>query len=163
MAVGDKPNESGDIGLGTAPPTTMSPKEIANHEIRQIIHTILWNANKRIVPRHVNNMELLKRMIQQYLENKTITRNDVRVLHKNYLKQFHRTNQRKIDDRKRFEEHIVLPQQKHMNIYEDAILDALAKLGGIKTGGKRSRSKKRGRKSIRRRKSMHRRKKSIRR
>jgi hypothetical protein len=159
----DEPNERDDIGFsGTAPPTTMSPKEIANHEIRQIIHTILWNANKHIVPRHVNNMQLLKRMIQQYLENKTITRNDVRVLHKNYLKQFHRTNQRKIDDREFEKKHIVLPQQKHMNIYEDAIVKALANLGGIETGGKRSRSKKRGRKSIHRRKSM-RRKKSIRR
>ena len=159
----DEPNERDDIGFsGTAPPTTMSPKEIANHEIRQIIHTILWNANKHIVPRHVNNMQLLKRMIQQYLENKTITRNDVRVLHKNYLKQFHRTNQRKIDDREFDKKHIVLPQQKHMNIYEDAIVKALANLGGIETGGKRSRSNKRGRKSIHRRKSM-RRKKSIRR
>lgn len=153
MAVGDEPNERDDIGLGTAPiMLSMSPKEIANHEIQQIIHTILWNANKHIVPRRVNYMEQLKLVIKQYLENETITRNNVRVLHKNYLKQFRRTNQRKIDDRERLKEHIVLPQQKHMNIYEDAILDALAKLGGIETGGKRSRSKKRGRKSIRRRK-----------
>lgn len=153
-------DEKDDIGLGTAPTTSMSPDQIARErvkaEIKELIHKILMSANQRLNKQNMGLMGQLKLMINKYLEDGTITRKYVCILHRLYLQRFRRTNQRKTDD---LDGEDVSPQQKRKNIYENAIVNALAEFCEIKMGGKRTR----GRKSIRRRKSIHRRKKSIRR
>jgi len=102
----------------------------------------------------------LDRKITAYLRDKTINHAVVNNLYKSYFSMFERTSQRLDDDRYWLDD--VKQAEKDKIRIENSILDALAKLGGIKTGtgGKRSRSKKRGRKSIhRRKKSMHKKRK----
>ena len=160
-------DERDDIGLGIAPPTTMSPNEIARErvkaEIKELIRTMLttpipppqlFRTHDQVLEQMITaSIAELERKINAYLKDKTINRKVVKNLHGFYSRMFVRTDERIDEDMHWLDDHT--PAQKYKIRIENSILDALAKLGKIKTGGKKSRSKKRGRKSV------HRRKKSI--
>lgn len=176
MEVYDEDDERDDIGFGgIAPTTSMSSKEIARErvkaEIKELIRTMLttpipppqlFRTHDQVLEQMITaSIAELERKINAYLKDKTINRAVVKNLHGFYSRMFERTYQT-IDEDRYWLDDLTQTQEDKIRI-KNSILDALAKLGEIETGGKRSRSKKRGRKSIRRRKSIHRRKKSIRR
>ena len=165
-------DERDDIGLGIAPPTTMSPNEIAREgakvDIKKLISTMLTYRDRPILlGSHDEALEQmitasiakLEQKINAYLKDKTINRAVVKNLHSLYSKMFVRTDERIDEDMHWLDDHT--PAQKYKIRIKNSILDVLAKLGGNKTGGKKSRSKKRGRKSVhRRKKSSHKKRKS---
>jgi len=160
-----------EIGFGIAP--SITPKKIAREsaklEIQELIRKMLtYRPNRQMFRTREQVLEQmittyiaeLDRKITAYLRDKTINHAVVNNLYKSYFSMFERTSQRLDDDRYWLDD--VKQAEKDKIRIENSILDALAKLGGIKTGtgGKRSRSKKRGRKSIhRRKKSMHKKRK----
>jgi hypothetical protein len=165
-------NHADDIGFGGSAQPMLSPNEIARElakkEIKELIRTMLMIKVPRPmllarVTYHDEKLEqmiaahiaALKQMITAYLSSKTITPAVVKDLYEDYLSMFERTDQRIVDDMHWLDD--LTQEQKDKIRIKNSILDALAKFCGIKTGGKKSRSKKRG---LHRRKSIHRRKKS---
>jgi hypothetical protein len=136
-------------------------KNIAKKEIKTLIQTILrLTYSSSIFRSHddkvLEHIAKLKRMINEYLRNKTITRAFVKKLYRDYYNMFIRTNERRDDDKEWFDDHT--PTHKKNIKIEISILNALEKIIG--EGGGKSRSKKRGRKSVhRRKKSMHKKRK----
>ena len=181
MAVKHEDDERDDIGFGGIAQLMLSPDQIARErvkaEIKELIRTMLttpipppqlFRTHDQVLEQMITaSIAELERKINAYLKDKTINRVVVKNLHGFYSRIFERTYQT-IDEDRYWLDDLTQTQEDKIRI-KNSILDALAKLGRIGTGGKRSRSKKRGRKSIRRRKSvrrrksMHRRKKSIRR
>ncbi len=166
MAMEDEEDERDNIGLGGIAQPMMSQKKLAKEsakkEIKELIRTMLMikvprpmlfakltHHDETLEQTIATHIAALKQRITAYLSSKTINRTVVKKLYEDYLSMFERTDQRIVDDRYWSDD--VTQEQKDKIRIENSILDALAKFCGIKTGGKKSRSKKRG---------LHRRKKS---
>jgi hypothetical protein len=169
-------NHADDIGFGGSAQPMLSPNEIARELAKKDINNLIREMLMITVPprlmlfakltHHDETLEqmiaahiaALKQRITAYLSSQTINLAVVNDLYEYYLIMFDRTNHRREDDMHWLDD--PTQKQKDKIRIENSILDALAKFCGIKTGGKKSRSKKRGRKSIhRRKKSSHKKRK----